>query len=118
MKQTLCGDWSSGTDYKVGDITRYQGTMYIAFKDPPTGDTPHDTLYWTRYDGELQDAMSAIIDVFNSAFDAIDEKVGQFFSSDGKTLKLASSTASSTNIMEITVVDDGTITAEAASDGE
>ena len=111
MKQTLCGDWSSGTDYKVGDIVRYQGVMYIATQDPPVGDTPHDTLYWTRYDGALQGAMSAIVDLFNMAFDTIDEQIGAHFSSDGKKLTLASSTASSEKNFDITVDDDGELTA-------
>lgn len=111
MKETLCGDWSSGTDYSVGNIVRYQDVMYIAFKDPPVGDTPHDTMYWVRYNGELQGAMSAIVDVFNSAFDTIDEKIGAHFSSDGKKLTLASSTASSVKNFDITVDDDGELTA-------
>lgn len=107
---TLRGDWGSGTQYAVNDVVRFtDGVVYVCQKVPPVGATPHDTLYWGRY--HSQEVISMMIDTFNVLAEATEDRFNQYFDLNGKALILPSSTASSEKRFEITVDDDGDVTA-------
>lgn len=45
---TLKGNYDPNTQYLAGDVVGFQGDVWCAFNDPPTGANPTNTLYWER----------------------------------------------------------------------
>ena len=111
MYMTLCGDWGSENSYSAGSVVKYQddGVVYYTPKGAPAGATPHDGMYWQRMD--VQATIAMMIDTFNSFADMMENRFNQYFDLNGKALILPSSTASSEKRFEITVDDDGELSA-------
>lgn len=111
MYMTLCGDYSDNNSYYAGSVVKYSedNVVYYALKDVPAGITPHDTAYWQRMD--VQATLAMMIDTFSTFADMMDNRFNQYFDLNGKALILPSSTASSQKRFEITVDDDGDVTA-------
>ena len=135
----LKGPYNGLTSYSVGDVVQFtDGTIYVLQKPAASGSPPTDTLYWERAPQYLQDTVDLIIDYVTAkvpalannltttaagkALDArqgkalktlVDEVSGDLaeVNPNAKTIRLASSTASSTKLFDITVDDDGELTA-------
>ena len=133
---TLKGNYSDLTSYAIGDVVAYQGNFYIREKEPGSGINPIDTLRWGKIPQILMQAASLVMDgisiaeagaltgkiadnlTTNSSTKVLSAKQGKalkdeldLFYPDSKTIRLASSTASSTKKFDITVDDDGELTA-------
>lgn len=53
------GDYDPTTVYAVGEIVRYQGSLYTTTATAPAGTLPTNTLYFNAYGGQsLQDVLS------------------------------------------------------------
>lgn len=53
------GDYDPTTVYAVGEIVRYQGSLYTTTAAGPAGTLPTNTLYFSAYGGQsLQDVLS------------------------------------------------------------
>lgn len=53
------GDYDPTTVYAVGEIVRYQGSLYTTTATAPAGTLPTNTLYFSVYGGQsLQDVLS------------------------------------------------------------
>ena len=135
----LKGDYSGLTSYSVGDVVRWtDSTMYVLRKPCTSGTPPTDTLFWERMPQNLQDACDLMLDYANAKIPALannltttasgkalDARQGKALKGliddltddleglnpDAKTILLKSSTASSTKVFEITVDDDGELSA-------
>jgi len=111
MYMTLCGNYNDDNSYYAGSVVKYpeDNVVYYALKDAPAGATPHDGMYWQRMD--VQATLAMMIDTFNAFSDMVEGRFNQYFDLNGKALILPSSTASSEKRFEITVDDDGDVTA-------
>ena len=108
------GIWSSDTTYDVGDVVIYEmdNLVYILQNPADAGTDCHNTLYWGRIEKPLAEAVLMIMDALTIAMEhgevAAQNAVENYFP-DGKTIRLASSTASSVKIFDITVDDSGDV---------
>lgn len=137
---TLKGDYSGLTSYSVGDVVCFQNVFYLKNKATGAGVVPTDTSAWERL-GKMaalaaKFAMDAAVNLALSGKVAnnltttasgkvLDARQGKALKDitdgiggeldmvypDSKTIRLASSTASSEKIFDITVDDDGELTA-------
>lgn len=135
----LKGAYNNLTQYTVGDVVVFtDGVVYHLQKPAKAGVSPAETRNWARLDQRLGEAVKLIMDAITMATTAaasdvtkkiannltttgsgkiLDARQGQALKTliDGrvseKTLTLASSTAESTKVFEITVDDSGELTA-------
>lgn len=130
------GDYKGNVSYSVGDVVRCDGAIYVLNKPCSTGTPPTVSYYWNRMPQPLADAAELIMDAIGVAKDsALDGKVANNLTTtgsgkvldarkgkdlkdmidmvnpDSKTIRLLSSTASSTKLFDITVNDSGEISA-------
>lgn len=124
---TLKGNYSGLTSYSVGDVVCFQDVFYLKNKASGAGVVPTDTKAWERL-GKMaslaakfaMDMSTTIVNnlTTSTAGKALDARQGKalkelidMVNPDSKTIRLASSTASSTKLFDITVDDDGELTA-------
>lgn len=124
---TLKGNYSGLTSYSVGDVVCFQDVFYLKNKASGAGVVPADTKAWERL-GKMASlaakfAMDMSASVANNlttstAGKVLDARQGKalkelidMVNPDSKTIRLASSTASSTKLFDITVDDDGELSA-------
>ena len=134
----LKGEYSGLTSYSVGDVVRGANSIiYVLRKPCPSGTPPTNTLFWERLEQvKASDILEMIFDAVDmseagalrgkvannltttASGKILDARQGKVLKGmldavnpDGKTLVLASSTASSTKKFAITVDDDGELTA-------
>ena len=134
------GEYSGSTDYSVGDVVIYTDNLvYHMHTDAAAGTPCHDTRHWQQLDGVLTEAVRMMNDAMTAAVTkagtnltsklknnltttasgyALDARQGKTLDDaikaiqpNSKTLKLASSTEASTKVFNITVDDDGELTA-------
>jgi len=68
------GAYSSGTSYSVGDVVVYTDNVAYWLQKPAVAGTPcHDTLYWGRVIGPLQDAVLMFHGMLTSINSSISE---------------------------------------------
>lgn len=133
---TLRGEYSNLKTYNVGDVVQCEEIVYVLRKPCKAGTTPTDTTYWERLPQILADAVDMILDALDIAHDnalagkvannlttttagkVLDARKGKdlkdmldLVNPDSKTIRLASSTASSKKVFDITVNDSGEISA-------
>lgn len=129
---TLKGDYSGLTSYDIGDVVCFQDVFYLKNKASGAGVVPTDTKAWERLGKIAALAAKFAMDAAGSALTGkvannlttstsgkvLDARQGKalkelvdMVNPDSKTLRLASSTASSTKVFDITVDDDGELTA-------
>ena len=104
----LKGNYSSSVTYSVGDIVKFtDGRWYYLIKSYGTYGCPcTNTEYWNLKDPTQSDLLDLLAEVFGDV---------STLNPDPKYIVLASSTASSTKKMKISVVDNGTISASELS---
>ena len=110
---TLKGNYSDLTSYAIGDVVAYQGNFYIREKEPGSGINPIDTLRWGKIPQILMQAAGLVMDgvaIAEVKSDSVKNSLDAL-NPDAKTIRLKSSTASSTKLFDITVDDDGELTA-------
>ena len=124
---TLKGNYSGLTTYAIGDVVCFQDVFYLKNKASGAGVVPTDTKAWERL-GKMASlaakfAMDMSASVANNlttstAGKVLDARQGKalkelidMVNPDSKTIRLASSTASSTKLFDITVDDDGELSA-------
>ena len=133
---TLKGNYSDLTSYSIGDVVGYQGEFYCRIREAGSGINPIDSYRWEKVPqwfaacaGLVMDGVGMaesgaltgkIVDALTSTDsdkclsanqgNVLDGKI-KGVNPDAKTIRLASSTASSTKLFDITVIDDGTISA-------
>ena len=128
---TLKGDYSDLTSYNIGDVVRFNGVFYHKQNACAAGTPPTDTLYWGKLEQDKSDVLNMLMNggmlttasLYNglsstTSGKALDSRQGKALkemildiSPDAKTIRLASSTASSDKVFDITVDDDGDLTA-------
>lgn len=129
---TLKGNYSGLTSYSVGDVVCFQDVFYLKNKASGAGVVPTDTKAWERLGKMASLAAKFAMDAAGSALTGkvannlttstsgkvLDARQGKalkelvdMVNPDSKTLRLLSSTASSDKIFDITVDDDGELTA-------
>jgi len=128
---TLKGDYSDLTSYNIGDVVRFGGVIYHKHTACKAGTPPTDTLYWGKVDQDkaeifdtlMNGGMLTTANLYNglsssTSGKALDSRQGKALkemitdiSPDAKTIRLASSTASSDKVFDITVDDDGDLSA-------
>ena len=124
---TLKGNYSGLTSYSVGDVVCFQDVFYLKNKASGAGVVPTDTKAWERLGKMASLAAKFAMDMSttiannlttSTAGKALDARQGKalkelidMVNPDSKTIRLASSTASSTKLFDITVDDDGELTA-------
>ena len=129
---TLKGNYSGLTSYSVGDVVCFQDVFYLKNKESGAGVVPTDTKAWERLGKMASLAAKFAMDAAGSALTgkvannlttstagkALDARQGKalkelidMVNPDSKTIRLASSTASSTKLFDITVDDDGELSA-------
>lgn len=124
---TLKGNYSGLTSYSVGDVVCFQDVFYLKNKASGAGVVPTDTKAWERLGKMASLAAKFAMDMSTSivnnlttstAGKALDARQGKalkelidMVNPDSKTVRLASSTASSTKLFDITVDDDGELSA-------
>ncbi|MBQ2063693.1 MAG: hypothetical protein II456_03840 [Firmicutes bacterium] len=124
---TLKGNYSGLTSYSVGDVVCFQDVFYLKNKASGAGVVPTDTKAWERLGKMASLAAKFAMDMSTSivnnlttttAGKALDARQGKalkelidMVNPDSKTIRLASSTASSTKLFDITVDDDGELSA-------
>ena len=124
---TLKGNYSGLTSYSVGDVVCFQDVFYLKNKASGAGVVPTDTKAWERL-GKMASlaakfAMDMSASVANNlttstAGKVLDARQGKalkelidMVNPDSKTIRLLSSTASSTKLFDITVDDSGELSA-------
>lgn len=109
---TLKGTYNGNTVYSPGDVVVYtDGKSYIKQKESAKGITPHDTLFWSRLDQAIADALELIMgavqqipDVVNNltttaAGKALDARQGKALNTSISTL--SSSITTLTNYIDM-----------------
>lgn len=100
------GDYSGETTYDVGDVVIDDGMVFILQKAADAGTVCKNNLYWQQIEKPLAEVVLMIKDALGMAQNEV-----KAVNPDAKTIRLASSTASSVKIFDITVDDSGDLTA-------
>jgi len=129
---TLKGNYSGLTSYDIGDVVLFQDVFYEKKFSAPAGTVPTETKAWERLGKMAALAAKFAMDATGLALSGkvannlttstsgkvLDARQGKelkdlidLVNPDSKTIRLASSTASSTKVFDITVDDDGELTA-------
>ena len=110
---TLKGNYSDLVSYAIGDVVGYQDEFYVRMKEPGAGINPIDTGRWEKLPKWLMLCAGMVMDGIGIADGDFASTKSQIegINPDAKTIRLKSSTASSTKSFDITVDDDGELTA-------
>ncbi|MEL4350147.1 phage tail tip fiber protein [Shewanella xiamenensis] len=73
-------DWDSNTAYLSGQLVKYQGKLYSAKQDVPSGTLPTNATYWTKIGeystiGEALAALTVRVDTVETSIETIDGKL-------------------------------------------